>query len=193
MKMSVGQLICLVVGVFLLSLGSGLAGGRWAVQRMNLSLQQPSQAEEIPDNPRSTEPSAEAPSSSEPRVGSGETSTLPSITTGQNLPAQPSDMSAGDTVNGGTAGESEEKPPGASLRYVVQAVSTPSRNDASTARRKIMVAGYPAGIFEVDLGERGKWYRVYIGPYDSEAEAQQVLELVRQIPGFTSSFVKPLE
>jgi cell division protein FtsN len=72
-------------------------------------------------------------------------------------------------------------------------MSTSDRSDASAARNRIMAEGFPAGIFEANLGEKGRWYRVYVGPYENEAEAQQVLESVRLIPGFKASFVKSLD
>jgi cell division protein FtsN len=76
---------------------------------------------------------------------------------------------------------------------MIQAISTSNQEDASNSRRQLMAEGFPAGIFEADLGERGKWYRVYIGPYDSEAEARLGLEAVQKIPGFEASFVKSLD
>jgi cell division septation protein DedD len=83
--------------------------------------------------------------------------------------------------------------PSGEPKFVVQIISTPNREDASSARNKVMDAGFPAGVFEADLGKKGKWYRIYVGPYDTESEAQAVLGSVQGIPGFASSFVKPLE
>ncbi len=191
MNIRIGQLICLVAGVFLLGLGSGLAGGRWAIQREGILSSRPSRVDQISDEPKPAEPLANTPSGSASDTSSLDTSTLPSVTTEQNLPLPSPDIVP--SSNAPDVRPSTDKPSKPPIRYVVQAVSTPSRNDAATARKKIMSSGYSAGIFEVDLGERGKWYRVYIGPYDTETEAQQVLASVKQIPGFTSSFVKPLE
>lgn len=89
----------------------------------------------------------------------------------------------------------DEKEAGRSLgpRYVVQVISSPSRTDAIAARNKIMGAGFPAGIFEADLGAKGKWYRIYVGPYDNEFEAKAALDSVQEVSGYTSSFVKALE
>jgi len=192
MNIRIGQLICLVTGVFLLALGSGLAGGRWAIQREGILSSKPSRVDQIPDESKPAEPLTKAPSESASDAVSVDTLTLPPVTTEQNLPLPSPDMvpSASNVPAAGPPADKLLKPP---IRYVVQAVSTPSRNDASVARKKIMNAGYSAGIFEVDLGERGKWYRVYIGPFDTETEAMQVLTSVKQISGFTSSFVKPLE
>jgi cell division protein FtsN len=198
MKIGGAQLICLVAGVFLLALGSGLAGGRWAIEREGLLSPKPSQVDQIPDESKPAEPVTNAPAEATPSLSPSETSTLPPAATEQNPPLpfaagmgqSPASAGPASTPVAGPPADKASKSP---VRYVVQAVSTPSRNDASAARKRIMNAGYSAGIFEVDLGERGKWYRVYIGPYDTETEAQQVLTSVKQISGFTSSFVKPLE
>jgi len=78
-------------------------------------------------------------------------------------------------------------------RYVIQVHSTTTRADASEARNEMIGAGFPAGIFEADLGERGLWYRIYVGPYDSEYEAQIQLESIREMAGYGSSFIKALD
>ncbi|MBI5115681.1 SPOR domain-containing protein [Candidatus Poribacteria bacterium] len=78
-------------------------------------------------------------------------------------------------------------------KYVIQALSTSSQADATATRKKILNEGFAAGVFEADLGAKGRWYRVYIGPFDTEGEAQLALQSIRKIPGFAKSFVKPLE
>jgi cell division protein FtsN len=87
----------------------------------------------------------------------------------------------------------ENTPRSASSKYVIQALSTSSQADATATRKKILNEGFAAGVFEADLGAKGRWFRVYIGPYDSEGEAQLALQSIRKIPGFAKSFVKPLE
>ena len=83
--------------------------------------------------------------------------------------------------------------PGAPIRFVIQVLSTAKRIDARVARDKIMAADFPAGVFEANIPERGRWYRVYVGPYDTPDEARIALEVVQDIPGFEESFVKALE
>ena len=49
--------------------------------------------------------------------------------------------------------------------------------------------GYPAFVVEADLGKKGLWYRVRIGPYvDSAAAklAQKTIEKREKIKGFIS-------
>ena len=77
--------------------------------------------------------------------------------------------------------------------YAVQVLSTQNLTDARLAERTFKAKGFPAQVFEVDLGDKGKWYRVYVGPYKSEAEAGWVAKDVRANPEFQKSFVKFLE
>ena len=182
--MGVGQLICFVVGVLLLSLGGGLAGGRWALQRQGVST--PENAIEAParlEEPHAAEPPAASKNAPAQKAVEDNRQTL--------SPPRPSQREgATETAAKPSAGKSSGT---VVSKYVIQAISTSSRADARNARRKIMAEGFPAGIFEVDLGEKGRWYRVYVGPYDTEAEVRVALESVRTIPGFKASFVKPLE
>lgn len=186
MKMAPAQLVFLILGVLLISLGGGLAGGRIVAERSETSpldssykppkdLTAPS-SEQFPDESSPLFPFKDKAKTAEPA--------LPDSTS----PPTTEKTKDGSTETGSIKTFVEPIP-----RFVIQAVSTSSREDARVARRKIMAAGFPAGVFEVDLGERGRWYRVYIGPYDREDEASEILNAVRAVPGFKESFLKPLE
>jgi cell division septation protein DedD len=188
MKKGVGQRVCFVVGVLLLSTGGGLLGGRWAFQR------------QVVLTPQST---SEAPAGVEEFEGA-DSPTAPESVSATPQKRREDDrqslFSPRSSVQEGTkatetatkrAGKQSSEP--ALSKYVIQVISTSSRPDARNTRRKIVAEGFPAGIFEVDLGEKGRWYRVYVGPYDAETEARTALESVRKIPGFKASFVKSLE
>jgi cell division septation protein DedD len=57
--------------------------------------------------------------------------------------------------------------------WVVQVFSSKSAADAGVLRDKLGGKGYPAFITEADLGKKGIWYRVFLGPYaDKEVAAQ---------------------
>lgn len=55
--------------------------------------------------------------------------------------------------------------------HVVQVGSFGSAADAASLRRRMLDKGYPAFLAEANLGERGIWYRVRIGPYSDSAAA----------------------
>ncbi len=187
MKVGVGQLICLFGGVLFLSLGGGLIGGRWAVQRQGVSVSRyPSGAAQNPSESRTAEPEGAGLPALESGAALDEATVSPS-TSVPSPPTEPTEPEVSILPLG------DASSPLLSTRYVIQTISTSNRGDASAARNRIMAEGFPAGIFEADLGEKGRWYRVYVGPYEDEAEAQQVLESVRRIPGFKASFVKSLD
>ncbi len=73
--------------------------------------------------------------------------------------------------------------------HAVQIGSFGSATDAGALKDKMVKSGYSAFVAEVDLGEKGLWYRVKLGPYASSATAkvaQQLLEKKEKIKGFVS-------
>jgi cell division septation protein DedD len=73
--------------------------------------------------------------------------------------------------------------------HAVQIGSFNSAGDALALKQKMLDKDYPAFVVEADLGKKGLWYRVRIGPYgDSEKakQAQLVLEEKEKIKGFVS-------
>jgi len=205
MRVSTGQLILLALGVLFLSIGGGLIGGKWAAKRHIAPAAQgaartveparepepDSSLEIIPDY---SEPAATAPEVTAPVEGTkeGEANKPPVPAPAPPKPAAQPPTKPKETAIP-TVPLTSITSRGIASDYVIQAISTPSEEDAARTRKAILAEGFPAGIFEVDLGERGKWYRVYVGPYETEAEAQTVLKQVRAIPGYKASFVKPLE
>lgn len=63
------------------------------------------------------------------------------------------------------------KPAVSEQTYRLQIVSSQSKKDAAAFQRKLFDAGFSASVQPVDLPGRGKWYRVYAGPYADEAAA----------------------
>jgi cell division septation protein DedD len=198
MKIRLLRLICLIAGVAFLAFGAGLIGGH-IMQRA-----------ESPD----AHVTQEATPSSQPQEPAGAPAASPQLETEKApenedmaafpisygaLPEKESIETIAPVVEESflpkqtlSAGQKEAAPQ-REKKYVVQVLSTPNRPDAAEARNKMITAGYPAGIFEVDLGEKGMWYRIYVGPYDTESEARAVQDSVSKIAGFASSFVKALE
>ncbi len=74
-------------------------------------------------------------------------------------------------------------------RYAVQVGSFAAAADAGAFKKQLSNKGYPAFVIEADLGAKGLWYRVKIGPYQDGADAKSVLTLIdkkEQIKGFIS-------
>ena len=73
--------------------------------------------------------------------------------------------------------------------YAVQVGSFSSAADAGAFKKKLNGKGFPAFVAEADLGAKGLWYRVKIGPYADGETAKSVLQLIdkkEQIKGFIS-------
>ncbi|MDO3379120.1 SPOR domain-containing protein [Geoalkalibacter halelectricus] len=60
-------------------------------------------------------------------------------------------------------------------RFVVQVGSFRSPDDARVLSDRLKAKNYPVFVQQADLGERGTWYRVRLGPYAQSAEAQGVV------------------
>lgn len=184
MRIGSGQFLLLIVGILLLSIGGGLIGGRWAIER-----------QEIPSTTSSTELIPDPPGSGAAGTTAAPEISKPTTPTKKALePAAPAwDKTRSEPILDKEQGSRSEPSLVPGQKYVIQAISTPNRGEASHARHEIMDEGFPAGIFEANLGERGMWYRVYIGPYNDESEAKAILNSVQRIPGFQTSFVRPLD
>ncbi len=73
--------------------------------------------------------------------------------------------------------------------HAVQIGSFGSVGDAIALKQKMLAKDYPAFVAEADLGKKGLWYRVRIGPYKDSSiaqVAQKILEEKEQIKGFVS-------
>jgi cell division protein FtsN len=190
MKIRAGQLICLILGVLFVSLGGGMLGGRLIAGKSGaVAVQRPSSPMESVDT-TTIKDSPPSPLRAEPELQPESEDT--SATAGEVAPVAPS-VDEPVAALKDTVVAAEEPSAESEINYVIQAISTSIRTDAHAARKRIMVKGFPAGIFEADLPGKGRWYRVYVGPYETEAEARRALEAVRDIPGFSESFLKKLD
>jgi cell division septation protein DedD len=72
--------------------------------------------------------------------------------------------------------------------WVVQLFASKSAADAGILRDNLAIKNYPVFIAEADLGAKGLWYRVLIGPFvtrDSALQAQAFAEQKDNLKGFT--------
>ena len=66
------------------------------------------------------------------------------------------------------------------LSFILQVASYKGREAAVSLLEKLSAEGYTGTVQVADLGERGTWYRVRIGPYGSEDKAKEVLVKLRE-------------
>lgn len=86
----------------------------------------------------------------------------------------------------GTSG-SEMPKVAANGSHAVQIGSFGAAGEAIALKQKLLDKAYPAFVVEADLGKKGLWYRVRIGPYADSAAAklaQERLEEKEQLKGF---------
>lgn len=62
------------------------------------------------------------------------------------------------------------------VRYLLQAGSFRQRDDADRRRAELLLLGLDPKVEETS-GENGRWYRVYLGPFDSHASMSRARSL----------------
>lgn len=73
--------------------------------------------------------------------------------------------------------------------YAVQIGSFAAAGDAGKLKQRLQEKGYSVFVVEADLGTKGLWYRVRLGPYRSAEDAKNVQQQVdsnEKIKGFIS-------
>jgi len=72
-------------------------------------------------------------------------------------------------------------PPATTKSSVMLQVASYNKEDAASNLLKALSdEGYSGLVVQADLGERGVWYRVRVGPYGADKEARRVLEKLRE-------------
>jgi len=64
--------------------------------------------------------------------------------------------------------------------YRIQIASFRSASDATPMQKKILKAGFPAFVQQVNLNDKGQWFRVYAGPFTSKPSAQENKQRLEQ-------------
>jgi len=66
--------------------------------------------------------------------------------------------------------------------YRIQIASFRQHSDAVPMQRQLEHAGFPAFIHSVDLADKGRWFRIYAGPFPSKTIAQaKMLQIEQQL------------
>jgi cell division septation protein DedD len=74
--------------------------------------------------------------------------------------------------------------------YYLQLASFQKENEAKKFFPKLSKAGYTGTIKQVDLAERGTWYRVYAGPFTSKQASEEAKKDVKGKLNITGLIVK---
>lgn len=77
--------------------------------------------------------------------------------------------------------------------YTVQVISYPDEASADAFAAGLRSRGYHAFVVSAEIEERGTWYRVRIGPFDSAREAQGFRRTFEQAEGMNTLMVRRRE
>lgn len=80
-----------------------------------------------------------------------------------------------DSIAGATANGSAET----QWSHCLQALASPSADEADQFAKRLIGAGIPAYVISADIANRGRWFRVRIGGFNSAQEAQKFATEVR--------------
>lgn len=73
------------------------------------------------------------------------------------------------------------------VAYAIQVASFKDLVNAQEEEKKALASGLDAYVAAVDLGEKGQWYRLYIGKCQNRAEADALLAKVKSL--YPGSFI----
>ncbi len=71
-------------------------------------------------------------------------------------------------------------PAGTKVSWVIQAASFQAFEDARKLKERLEAKGFESFVKEADLGKKGKWYRVIIGPFPTDAAAQGMADRLKK-------------
>ena len=74
---------------------------------------------------------------------------------------------------------------------VIQVGSYRDRGKADEFLKGLTDSGYSGSVVRADLGPRGVWFRIRLGPYDSIGEARRELSTLKEKMGIKGFLVKP--
>ncbi len=96
-------------------------------------------------------------------------------------PAAPPSPTTSETAPETRAETPPERPMPSSAgegRFVVQVASFRAEDDARKLSERLAKKDYSAFVQSADLGEKGTWYRVRIGPFANSGQARQVVDKI---------------
>jgi len=85
----------------------------------------------------------------------------------------------------------EEKPPlSLEKKFTIQVASFQDKARAELVSEELRKKGYVPVISAKDLGNKGIWYRVWVGDFESEEKARELLKTLKE--DYKDSFIKLL-
>ncbi len=100
-----------------------------------------------------------------------------------------SESASAEKADAGAPPAAQSAPPVADGRFVVQVGSFRAEGDARALREKLLKKDFSAYIQQADLGDKGSWYRVRVGPFADAETARGAADLLKaqeKIDGFVT-------
>ncbi|HVG18623.1 MAG TPA: SPOR domain-containing protein [Blastocatellia bacterium] len=154
-------LACLVAAYFIfLSSGRGPKDGQAVVETGEV-------------NPESSSPVAAPQAPNSPTSASDEAQ--PVAPTSPDVPTAPDAPTAASAEKTDAASPSATANVGAETqwRYALQALASQSAEEADAFAERVKGAGIPAYVISADIANRGRWFRVRVGGFNTAQEAQR--------------------
>ena len=171
--------------VVLLAAGTGLAGYIYGHKK---ALEGPATVKPVAVDQGVVAPSSGAGSDSQASV-----TFYGTLTKARETPPAPESPAAkpAPTVTSTVTATPTPTPTATTKSSVMLQVASYSKNEAaSKLLTSLSAEGYSGTVVQADLGERGVWYRVRVGPYGGEKEARRVLEKLREERSLKGFIVK---
>jgi DedD protein len=73
------------------------------------------------------------------------------------------------------------------ILFTIQVASFKDKTKADKALEDLKKKGYAAYNFTRDLGDKGVWYRIYVGKFDTKSQAEELLTEVKK--EYSNSFI----
>jgi len=72
-------------------------------------------------------------------------------------------------------------------KFTIQVASFKNEASAKKVVNELSASGHPAFVVDKDLGEKGIWYRIYVGRFQTKQEADRYISQLKD--GYQNSFV----
>ncbi|MEI7637600.1 MAG: SPOR domain-containing protein [Syntrophus sp. (in: bacteria)] len=113
-----------------------------------------------------------------------DTQSAPTAPTAKNAPPKPAVAAPAATPPkvkiGGTEPTSPVAGTAASAKFSIQVISYDDRVKANQLQKKLQGMGYKAEVSEMDISEKGKWYRVMVNNYQTRNAADKAADNIKK-------------
>lgn len=97
----------------------------------------------------------------------------------QPIASEPLTKNLEERPSGPLPGEDDAIPNFSKVAYTIQVASHKDKQKAESLLKDLREAGHPAYLVSRDLGEKGLFYRIYVGTFSTKTEADELLTKIK--------------